>query len=61
MKDAVKESPDVILRREGERVGQMQLQAHQKTVSVENKIEKLHSQIVKKDRVENVGSNVDVK
>jgi hypothetical protein len=48
MKDVIKENPYVILRWEGKSVQQMQLQAHQKKVSVENKISKLHSQIVKR-------------
>jgi cell division protein FtsL len=46
MKDAIKESSDVILRRQRENVEQMQLQARQEKLSTENKVEKLDSQIV---------------
>jgi hypothetical protein len=45
MKDAIRENSDVILRRQGERVEQIQLQIRQEKVTVENKLEKLHSQI----------------
>jgi hypothetical protein len=58
---SIKENSDVILRQQGECVEQMQLQVHQEEVINENRLEKFHSQIVKKDRVEIVGSNVEVK
>jgi hypothetical protein len=46
MKDAIKESSNVILRWQGENVEQIQLQASQEKLSIENKVEKLDSQII---------------
>jgi predicted nucleic acid-binding Zn-ribbon protein len=45
IKETIKENSDVILRRQGERIEQMQLQVHQEKMSVRNEIEKINSQL----------------
>jgi hypothetical protein len=51
MKDAIKENPDAILRRQGSASNRCSYKPTRKKVPVENKIEKLHSQIVELKRI----------
>jgi hypothetical protein len=59
IKEAIKENSDVILRRQGERVEQMQLQVHQEKVTVRNEIEKLNSQIMELKELALTRNNYD--
>jgi hypothetical protein len=59
VKDAIKESSEDILRRQGENVEQMQLQAHQENLSIEDKVEKLDSQIAELTGLVFVRINID--
>jgi hypothetical protein len=59
IKETIKENSDVILRRQGERVEQMQLQVHQEKISVRNEIEKINSQIMELKGLATTRNNYD--
>jgi hypothetical protein len=57
--DVNKENSDVVLRWQGECVEQMQLQIHQKKLAIEDRFEKLHSQLDESRELTSIQSNDD--